>query len=1126
MDLSSICEILQATQLTDGEARQKAEKMLDKAAEDTPDLLVAALAKALDSAEVAENLRQEAAVILRQLVTGLTSRESVWENLEANTKRGLCGQVLKSVEADSSKAVRRSAGQIVTAIAAEIAEDFGQLQKEWPEVLPALSAYVTPGREISTRVVALEVLKDLVAVIGDGLLAQGQMCISMLATQLGDQSAEVRSCGAQLVLHMIELLATDTIEPLGEVLKTVVLVIQNLANQGEEAELKDVLETLISATEDEADFFHSSGVLKDMAETLLKICNAGPQAFDDSGIRHSAMEAIMNLAVNLSEEISEPEGHPLLEMLIGLNLQWMTEVEEDVDVWTKEGKDDDDDDCDDEVVAFAEENLDRLAENFEEDVFMPILFKAIRAMLQQSSASWKHARSSIMAVAQVVEYLEDESWTNHCVDHVIPFMTNAHARVRYAAYWALSQACYDQSPDVQTTYHETLLPKILGGLEDSNIRVATCAASLFSALGEELDDDDIEPFMDPLLERLFKLLQSGESTALSENCLSGIAVVAEAAEEQFKPYYPKVMPMLKQVIVKCTHENQKALHGKAFECVSLIGRVVGKEIFQQDAGEVMAAILPMVKGGFAGDDPRREAFIEATGRIAQCLDKDFKPYVPDIIQSIFAMLAQTNEDDDDEDEEEKIRMSGIKTTLSEEKTEAMSLLETIIDAMHEDFCDFVPGVVQSMLPLNSQAMTAEMRKQNFGVWESLAISVRAAVDNNRMGLPVLQELCNEFLKSTIKSMMLEAQHPMNAKREGKYPSTLCTTLHVQASGISTVLRQVGQGAVGADTVKDLSGVISEMMKAMEVEATAEAEPGLFRRRGGPIVEEDSDGEEKEEDDEHYTEITPQSVRFALIDVVGALMRACPNEFAENGLSTMMALVASLVKGDRSAADRSLGFYLADEAVAIFGKKTVPFWNGFMNEAITGMQDACPIVRQYCASVIGNGSPCSVFSQVVPTACSTIHQVLQRHGERHRRRRAVKADAKQAALAIDSCIRALGQICQYHEQSMGSDAGTAWGLWLDHLPIKYNADASKAAHNQLVDMVMANHAYLTAPAQLPKVFKIMVETYKAKWSTGDLDKRLANAVASIPESALEAVADKNNEKQKKKVENMLKLARNM
>jgi len=726
-----------------------------------------------------------------------------------------------------------------------------------------------------------------------------------------------------------------------------------------------------------------------------------------------------------------------------------------------------------------------------------------------------------MALAQVVEHLEEEAWVDQCVEFIVQHLGHAHPRVRYAAFWAIAQVCYDQAPDVQTSHHETLLPAIVTGLDDANVRVATSAANAFAALGEELDSQDIEPQMDDLLMRLFNRLHAGESQALQEQCLSGIAVIAESSEELFVPYYSHAVPMLKQVISKCTKEEQRSLQGKAFECVSLIGSVVGKETFLPDACEIMAAMMPLAKDGFAADDPRRESFHEAASKIAATLGKDFKPYAEMLLSSIFNVLKQRpaenpEEDDDDDDSvDENLQLLGLRTTVLDEMEEALELTDTLVQALEEEFCQFLPSTCQNLLPLLGMRLSESLRGQVFKTWEALAGCARGAASKGCLDVGVLQELVAEFLKRTVGAMM-------SLPKGEELTESTCTTLQVQASGCAGVLRKAGEGVLTREGVKDIASVVAQLLDGIPCTSDMPSEPGLLRRRGGPVMEDDSDGDEMEPEDE--PPVSAQSVRFSLCDMIGALMRASCEDFVEVVLPTFMELVKTLVRPDRQEQDRCLGFYLADDIVACLGVKSVPYWNGFMNEALTAMLDKSPVIRQFAASTIGNAASQPIFAQVAPAAAAQVQKVLQKQGERHRRRRAVKVDAKQSALAVDACIRALGQICEHHDSQFGADAGAAWSMWLSSLPLKYNVDAGKAANAQLVELVVRNHPVITAPERLPAVLTVLTEIYKSKLSTSELDSQIAKAVSSLGEEHLRTLCGGFKEKQQKKMEQMLKTTR--
>jgi len=235
-------------------------------------------------------------------------------------------------------------------------------------------------------------------------------------------------------------------------------------------------------------------------------------------------------------------------------------------------------------------------------------------------------------------------------------------------------------------------------------------------------------------------------------------------------------------------------------------------------------------------------------------------------------------------------------------------------------------------------------------------------------------------------------------------------------------------------------------------------------------------------------------------------------------------VQQLLKSDGGVCDKSLAFYITDDIVDIIGGRSIPHWNSFMNEALQAMTDVSPIVRQYAASTIGNAARQQIFAQMVPAAATQIHKVLQQRGERHRRRRAMSKDAKQTALAIDSCIGALGEMCEHHAGPLGTNITAAWSMWLANLPLKYFVEQGKKSHAQLVRLVAQQHPVLTSPQNLPAVLSVLAGAYKTNFSYAELDTEIVSMITRMGESQTKEICSALPEKQQKKVEHILKCAR--
>lgn len=1126
--LQQTCELLRAIQNPEDAVRKEAEKKIDEALDSAPDQLTQGLLAVLSTADdgmIPMELRQEAAVLLRQIVAGTGHHAPVWTDLISSTRESLKAQLLVAIQKDPSKMVRKNAGNAVASIAEALAEDFDELMQRWPELLPALSQFVAAGSEQNTRVTALGVLKELADTVGEGLVKQE--AIGMLQQCLQDASPEVRAAAAQLTLTLIEEVTEDEAKPLQAVMPAVITTLQVLATSASNEELlTETLEALIAAADEEPEFFQGA-CFKDLWNLLMGLC--GAQFAADAEARHSGMEAAISLACGLIEQFMTPEGLPALEQLIALNVEWMLEVEEDVDVWTaaadNQNDDDEDDDIDGEAMKIGEENLDRLAEecaeklgkdNKLEECFMPTLFKVIRSALQSPGATWRHTRSCVMAVSQVIEHLEEEDWISQCVEFILGHVGHPHPRVRFAVFQAIGQAAYDHEPFVQENHYAEILPAVTAGLDDTNIRVATNAATAFGSLGEEIDKDYLVPYADDLMTKFFARLHQGQTRSMQEACLSGIAVVSSASEELFAPYYPTVMPVLKQIIANSTKEDVRMLRCKAFECTSFVGEAVGKEMFAGDAHEVMQVMTQSVQTGFAPDDPTREYIFETAGRIAKILEQDFKPYLHALLPPTLAILdtkpkEMSAEDVDEDDLEEQEDMSlmfvggqvlSLKTSVLSEMKDSLSTLITFIGALGDEFVDFMPATCQKLLPMLGYPLSAEVRTKTFKAWEVLAECARESAEKGKIDPATLRELVGNFLKTTVQEM---------TKVDGSSRNSL-SMLRAQAMGVSGVVEKAGKGVLGKEDVVGLVTVLNDIITKLPCDPHEEAPTTKGRARA------DSDDMSDDSDEDVASSKT---VRLAVADIIGSLMHSNPQEFAEVGLPVFIDRVSRLLKSSQQEEELSFALYITDDVVDVLGELSIPYWNSFMNEALNLIGHKSSAVRQYACSTIGNAAQQQIFAQMAPAAAQRIAQLLRTHGERHRRRRANNPKAKEVALSIDAAIRAFGKLCEHHEQTFGADAAQAWNLWLTNLPLRYDRDEGQKAHAQLLELVVKSHPVVTSVENIPRVLAILADVYKTHFSNGLLDMAIAAAVSKTGEDTVRKIASELPDKQTKKVEQMLK-----
>jgi len=353
-------------------------------------------------------------------------------------------------------------------------------------------------------------------------------------------------------------------------------------------------------------------------------------------------------------------------------------------------------------------------------------------------------------------------------------------------------------------------------------------------------------------------------------------------------------------------------------------------------------------------------------------------------------------------------------------------------------------------------------------------------------------------------------------------NNLCTLARYQtlANGSAEVISNAGAGVLTGTAMTDVCKVVGQLLAAIEVSADSPADGKTKKKKHNPesIDEEDHYDEDYEEDPSP----TPQSVRYALVDIMGAIMKTNPAEFGEHVLPSFMQLVGKLLAPSSSEADRGLGFHIADNVCQHMGPGSTKYWGVFMNHALVGVSDKSPLVQRYAARVVGSGAKQPQFAQCALAAAQAVFTVLQKQGQKHKRRRA-KPEQNPSALAVDACVSALGVICEYHEQTMGEHAVQAWSTWLNALPVKYDVELAVQAHSQLLGLIARQHVVIVDPSRLPSALAVLLDAYKTKLSEPELDKNIAGAIVAIGPEKLEQLCSNLKDGQKKKIENILKKA---
>lgn len=124
--------------------------------------------------------------------------------------------------------------------------------------------------------------------------------------------------------------------------------------------------------------------------------------------------------------------------------------------------------------------------------------------------------------------------------------------------------------------------------------------------------------------------------------LSTISSTAVAAKEHLMPYFPKVVAILQNYLVKEVPEEMIELRVEAIDTLAAITRVVGKENFMPFANDTMAYCLMMLEDG--PDDPDfKRSIYNLIGSLANVVNESMSNVFPKIMDRIIESVISTED---------------------------------------------------------------------------------------------------------------------------------------------------------------------------------------------------------------------------------------------------------------------------------------------------------------------------------------------------------------------------------------------------------------------------------------------------------------------------------------------------
>lgn len=106
------------------------------------------------------------------------------------------------------------------------------------------------------------------------------------------------------------------------------------------------------------------------------------------------------------------------------------------------------------------------------------------------------------------------------------------------------------------------------------------------------------------------MIQEGISI-IKENAVTALASLAEAAKNNFDPYFEDCLKFLCGFLVACNEPHYKQFKGQVIESITIIAASVGQDKFRPHAPAVINAMLEVQNKQLDSKDPQRTYLLSA-----------------------------------------------------------------------------------------------------------------------------------------------------------------------------------------------------------------------------------------------------------------------------------------------------------------------------------------------------------------------------------------------------------------------------------------------------------------------------------------------------------------------------------
>lgn len=639
-----------------------------------------------------DGLKKLAAVEANKLVP------KQWEALDGAVQQQIRDSLLPFAFSYPKETVRHSTARLIAEIS-----NLDIPAKRWDGLLGSLvDASTNP--DLQTREMATYVLFCVLETFPIEWLSHAQSFMDLFSKTLGDVQSPNVQVNSVLALEVLasfieeeEDLVATLAGPFSTLFPGMIQVLKNSLGFEDSEKTRELFTAFNSFILLDMQFLGNSFI-----EILNVMVEVAVNAEADPEIRGFALKTLTQCVSYRKSKIVQAQlGPSLTQAALRIAAEEDDEAEEKLSKEDEENENEED-----EPTTLALRLLNTLAVNLPPNQVIQPIMELVPQLL--ASQDQFQRQTSLLAICVSVEGAPDYMSTQlpKLIEMILTGFQDSAIIVQAAALRTLVQLGEDLK-DAVAEYHQSLLQPIINIIDSTDkIMVYKYATQALDTLIEYTSSEAIRAYIEPLMSKLFQMLDSAQSSSLKTAIVSAIGSVAYASGKAFAPYFEHSIQLLEKFIANMDHidgmtEEDIELRAQTFENISSMARAVGSEAVGSYAEPLMEASYVAIN---STNGRLREAGFAFISNMAKVYGDQFTGFleriVPEILKCVdqeeFDLNLDEDEDGADLDDAALADKLQIHTGISVEKEVALIALADLALGTKAGFAPYVSSCIENL----------------------------------------------------------------------------------------------------------------------------------------------------------------------------------------------------------------------------------------------------------------------------------------------------------------------------------------------------------------------------------------------------------------------------------------------